>query len=55
MSDSCVVIQRDLDSLEKWANRNLKSNGPMHKYTQEINWLERSFMEDGFRVLVDNK
>lgn len=54
-SDGFVAIQRDLVSLEKWSNRNPKRNDHMHKQTQEANWLERSFTEQGFGVLTDNK
>ncbi|PKU43321.1 rna-directed dna polymerase from mobile element jockey-like [Limosa lapponica baueri] len=64
----CAVIQKDLDKLEKWADRNLMQfnkgkcnvlqpggNNPMHLYMLETTQLESSFAEKALRVLVDTK
>ncbi|PKU40804.1 rna-directed dna polymerase from mobile element jockey-like [Limosa lapponica baueri] len=60
-------IQRDLDRLEKWADRNLIefNKGKCQvcpwggispgQYTLVTNWLESSSAEKEFRVLVDSK
>ena len=67
MPGSCVVIQRYVNRLEKWANKNLmKSNdvqyqvlqlgkiNPMHQERPSADQLESSFAEN-LGVLVDNK
>ncbi|KAK4827639.1 hypothetical protein QYF61_019849 [Mycteria americana] len=64
----CAAIQRDLDRLEKWANRNLMKfnkgksevlhmvgNNLMHQYRLGADWLESSFAEKDLEVLVDKK
>lgn len=56
--NSQVAIQRDLDRLEKLANRNvmkfnnrkypvlpLEKNNPMHQYRLGTNWMGSSFAE----------
>ncbi|KAK4810852.1 hypothetical protein QYF61_008824 [Mycteria americana] len=56
--DGCAAVQRDLDRLEKWADRNLMQfnkgkcevlhlgrNNPMHQYMMGADWLESSFAE----------
>ncbi|GAB0184084.1 mitochondrial enolase superfamily member 1 [Grus japonensis] len=61
-------VQRDLDRLEKWTNRNLMKfikgkckilhlarNNPTHQYMLGITWLESSFAEKALGVLVDTK
>lgn len=57
-------IQRDLDRLEKQADRNLTElnkverqgmNNPRHQYTVVTSWLESNSSEKGFRVFVDSK
>jgi len=64
----CAAIQRDLDRLESWAQRNLMKfnnskrrvlhlgrNSPMHQYKLGGHLLESSSVERGLGVLVDNK
>ena len=64
--DACAAIQRDLDRLEKWADRNLMKfnkgkchvphlgrNNPMHQYTLGTDWLESSSVEKELRVVMD--
>ncbi|GAB0181729.1 mitochondrial enolase superfamily member 1 [Grus japonensis] len=66
--EGCAAIQRDLNRLEKWINRNLMKfnkgeskilqlgrNNPMHKYTLGDDCLESSFVEKKLGVLLDNK
>lgn len=68
MPEGCATIQRDLDRLENWAERNLMKfskgkcqvlplgkNNPRHQYTLGVNWLESSSVEKDPEVLVDNK
>ncbi|GAB0193764.1 mitochondrial enolase superfamily member 1 [Grus japonensis] len=65
--DGCAATLRDLDMLEKWANRNLIKfnkgnckvlplgrNNPMHQYTLGANQLE-SWLKKDLGVLVDHK
>ena len=66
--DSCDAIQRALNRLEKWTERNLikfskgkckdlplERSSLMHKYMLGANWLERSFAEKDLGVLVGTK
>ncbi|GAB0182112.1 cAMP-dependent protein kinase inhibitor alpha [Grus japonensis] len=63
-----AAIQRDLDRLEKWANRkvmkftkekceilHLRRNNPKQQYVLEANHLESSFAEKDLGILVDTK
>ena len=63
-----AAIQRDLDRLEKWADRNLMQynkgkykvlhlgrNNPRHQYMLGATQLESSLAEKGLRILVDTK
>jgi len=66
--EGCAAVQRDLDRLESWAERNLMKlnkskcmvlhlgrNNPMHQYRREANLPENSSAERDLRVLVDDK
>ena len=56
--EDCAAIQRDVNGLEKWADRNLMKfnqgkcqvlylgrNNPIHQYMPLTDWLGSSFAE----------
>jgi len=67
-SEGCAAIQRDLDRMERWAQRNLMKvhkgkcrvlhlgrNNPMHWYRLGVDLLESSSVERDLGVLVDDR
>ncbi|PKU40477.1 rna-directed dna polymerase from mobile element jockey-like [Limosa lapponica baueri] len=66
--EGCATIQRDLDRLERWADRNLMKfhkdkcrilhlgrDNPMHQYRLGAHLLQSSSVEKELGVLVDNR
>ena len=67
-TEGCATIQRDLNRLDKWADRNLikfnqekckvlhlGKNKPRHQYVLRATQLESSFSEIDLGALVDTK
>ena len=68
MPEGHAAIQRDLDSLEKWLNKNLMKfnkekrkvllvgrNNPMNQYILSADHLESSLADKDLGILVDTK
>ena len=66
--EGCAAIQRDLDRLESWTERNLMKfnkgkcrvlhlgrNNPMHQYRLRADLLQSSSVERNLSVLVDDR
>jgi len=66
--EGCTAVQRGLDRLEEWAEKNLMKfskgkcrvlhlgkNNPIHQYMLRTGWLESGLAEKGLGVLVDTR